>query len=111
MDKGNFVFVLNLLLIGALYLALLMLFNRFWIATPVLLAVAIIVGVIEHFKVSIRYEAILPSDLGFLGSNTGNLMSFTPPGPIGSSSAHSRCSWCSSHCSWCSTMSMAGMVA
>ena len=76
--KGNFVFVLNLLLIGALYLALLMLFNRFWIATPVLLAVAIIVGVIEHFKVSIRYEAILPSDLGFLGSNTGNLMSFTP---------------------------------
>ena len=37
--KGNFVFVLNLLLIGALYLALLMLFNRFWIATPVLLAV------------------------------------------------------------------------
>ena len=57
--KGNFVFVLNLLLIGALYLALLMLFNRFWIATPVLLAVAIIVGVIEHFKVSIRYEAIL----------------------------------------------------
>ena len=56
-------FVLNLLLIGALYLALLMLFNRFWIATPVLLAVAIIVGVIEHFKVSIRYEAILPSDL------------------------------------------------
>ena len=109
--KGNFVFVLNLLLIGALYLALLMLFNRFWIATPVLLAVAIIVGVIEHFKVSIRYEAILPSDLGFLGSNTGNLMSFTPPGPIGSSSAHSRCSWCSSHCSWCSTMSMAGMVA
>ena len=78
--KGNFVFVLNLLLIGALYLALLMLFNRFWIATPVLLAVAIIVGVIEHFKVSIRYEAILPSDLGFLGSNTGNLMSFTPPG-------------------------------
>ena len=85
MDQaGNFVFVLNLLLIGALYLALLMLFNRFWIATPVLLAVAIIVGVIEHFKVSIRYEAILPSDLGFLGSNTGNLMSFTP-GPIGSS--------------------------
>lgn len=78
--KGNFVFVLNLLLIGVLYLALLMLFNRFWIATPVLLAVAIIVGVIEHFKVSIRYEAILPSDLGFLGSNTGNLMSFTPPG-------------------------------
>ncbi|KAB7791148.1 LTA synthase family protein [Bifidobacterium leontopitheci] len=78
--KGNFVFVLNLLLIGMLYLALLMLFNRFWIATPVLLAAAIIVAVIEHFKVSIRYEAILPSDLGFLSANTGDLLSFTPPG-------------------------------
>ena len=39
--KGNFVFVLNLLLIGALYLALLMLFNRFWTASIVILAVGI----------------------------------------------------------------------
>ena len=76
--KGNFVFVLNLLLIGALYLALLMLFNRFWTASIVILAVGVIVAAIEHFKVEIRYEAILPADLGFLGPNTGNMLTFIP---------------------------------
>ena len=35
---------------------------------------------IEHFKVSIRYEAILPSDLNFLKADAGNLMSFMPSG-------------------------------
>lgn len=78
--KGNFVLVLNMILVGVVYMVLLMLINRFWIATPVLLAVAIVIAVIEHFKIGIRYEAILPSDLGFLGSNTGNLMSFVPAG-------------------------------
>lgn len=78
--KANFVLVLNMILVGVIYMMLLMLFNRFWIATPVLLAVAIVIAVIEHFKIGIRYEAILPSDLGFLGSNTGNLMSFVPAG-------------------------------
>ncbi|WP_298047581.1 LTA synthase family protein [uncultured Bifidobacterium sp.] len=76
----NFVALLNLLLWGVLYLMLLMLCNRFWVATPVFLAVTFIVAVIEHFKVSIRYEAILPSDLSFLKSDAGNLMSFMPSG-------------------------------
>lgn len=78
--KGNFVLVLNMILVGVVYMVLLMLINRFWVATPVLLAVAIVIAVIEHFKIGIRYEAILPSDLSFLGSNTGNLMSFVPAG-------------------------------
>ena len=78
--KANFVLALNMILVGVIYMVLLMLINRFWIATPVLLAVAIVIAVIEHFKIGIRYEAILPSDLGFLGSNTGNLMSFVPAG-------------------------------
>ena len=59
---------------------LLMLFNRFWTASIVILAVGIIVAAIEHFKVEIRYEAILPADLGFLGSNTGNMLTFIPAG-------------------------------
>ena len=76
---GNFVFVLNVILVALLYLMLLMLFNRFWTASIVILAVGIIVAAIEHFKVEIRYEAILPADLGFLGSNTGNMLtSFRP---------------------------------
>lgn len=77
---GNFVFVLNVILVALLYLMLLMLFNRFWTASIVVLAVGIIVAAIEHFKVEIRYEAILPADLGFLGSNTGNMLTFIPAG-------------------------------
>lgn len=78
--NGNFVFVLNVILVALLYLMLLMLFNRFWTASIVILAVGIIVAAIEHFKVEIRYEAILPADLGFLGSNTGNMLTFIPAG-------------------------------
>ena len=77
---GTFVFVLNVILVALLYLMLLMLFNRFWTASIVILAVGIIVAAIEHFKVEIRYEAILPADLGFLGSNTGNMLTFIPAG-------------------------------
>lgn len=77
---GNFVFVLNVILVALLYLMLLMLFNRFWTASIVILAVGIIVAAIEHFKVEIRYEAILPADLGFLGPNTGNMLTFIPAG-------------------------------
>lgn len=77
---GNFVFVLNVILVALLYLMLLMLFNRFWTASIVILAVGIIVAAIEHFKVEIRYEAILPADLGFLGSNTSNMLTFIPAG-------------------------------
>ena len=77
---GNFVFVLNVILVALLYLMLLMLFNRFWTASIVILAVGIIVAAIEHFKVEIRYEAILPADLGFVSSNTGNKLTFIPAG-------------------------------
>ena len=77
---GNFVFVLNVILVALLYLMLLMLLNRFWASSIVMLAAGIIVAVIEHFKIEIRYEAILPADLGFLGSNTGNMLTFAPAG-------------------------------
>ncbi|KFI94050.1 arylsulfatase [Bifidobacterium saguini DSM 23967] len=78
--EGNFVFLLNVILVGLLYLMLLMLFNRFWTASIVIMGAGIIVAAIEHFKVEIRYEAILPADLGFLGSNTGNMLTFIPAG-------------------------------
>lgn len=77
---GNFVFVLNMILVALPYLMLLMLLNRFWASSIVMLAAGIIVAVIEHFKIEIRYEAILPADLGFLGSNTGNMLTFAPAG-------------------------------
>ena len=77
---GNFVFALNVILVALPYLMLLMLLNRFWASSIVMLAAGIIVAVIEHFKIEIRYEAILPADLGFLGSNTGNMLTFAPAG-------------------------------
>lgn len=76
----NFVAVLNLLLCGIVYLILLMISNCFWVATPIYLALAIIIAVVEHFKITIRYEAVIPSDLSFLKSDAGNLMSFMPSG-------------------------------
>jgi len=57
-----------------------MISNRFWVATPIYLALAIIIAVVEHFKITIRYEAVIPSDLSFLKSDAGNLMSFMPSG-------------------------------
>ena len=76
----NFVAVLNLLICGIVYLIVLMISNRFWVATPIYLALAIIIAVIEHFKITIRYEAVIPSDLNFLKADAGNLMSFMPAG-------------------------------
>ncbi|BDR52633.1 phosphoglycerol transferase [Bombiscardovia nodaiensis] len=76
----RFVLVLNMLAIGLVYAILLFVFNRFWVATPILLAAAGIIAVIEHFKVVSRYETILPSDLNFLHADAGNIMSFLPTG-------------------------------
>ena len=59
----NFVAVLNLLLCGIVYLVVLMISNRFWVATPIYLALTFIAAVVERFKVSIRYEAVLPADV------------------------------------------------
>lgn len=77
--KGNYVLLLNLLLVGLMYLAVLMLFNRFWVAAPVMAALSLIIGVIEHFKVELRYEPIQPADLGFVtGGNATELTGFLP---------------------------------
>ena len=76
----NFVFLLNMIVVAVPYLIVLMITNRFWVASPIILAMAMIIGVVERFKVQIRYEAIMPADFNFLGSDTGNLISFMPSG-------------------------------
>ena len=110
--KANFVLVLNMILVGVIYMVLLMLINRFWIATPVLLAVAIVIAVIEHFKIGIRYEAILPSDLGFLGSNNRQPDEFRAGrmamGGAGRRGGVRGRSW---RCAWASTASTPGTGA
>ena len=79
MGLGNFVLLLNMLAIGLVYLILLMVSNRFWVASPILLCLAAVIAAIEKLKISARYEVILPSDLNFLKGNTGDVMSFLPP--------------------------------
>ncbi|MEE1297067.1 MAG: LTA synthase family protein [Bifidobacterium sp.] len=79
MAHGNFVLLLNMLIVGLVYVVLLMAINRLWIATGILLAVATVIAAVEHLKIGARYEAILPSDLNFLsGGNGGDIMSFMP---------------------------------
>ena len=78
--KANFVLVLNMILVGVIYMVLLMLFNRFWNRHAGAVGGGDRHRVIEHFRSASGMRRILPSDLGFLGSNTGNLMSFVPAG-------------------------------
>lgn len=78
--EGRFVFILNLLALGFIYLIILMLCNRFWVASPIFLGICTAVAVAEHLKAISRYEAIMPADLNFLQSNTGNIVSFLPAG-------------------------------
>lgn len=78
MGSGNYVFLLNLLIIGLAYLAVLMATNRFWVATPIMLCVSLAIAVAEHFKIEVRYEAIQPADLNFLGGNATEIAGFIP---------------------------------
>jgi phosphoglycerol transferase MdoB-like AlkP superfamily enzyme len=78
--EGRFVFILNLLALGFIYLIILMLCNRFWVASPIFLGICTAIAVAEHLKAISRYEAIMPADLNFLQSNTGNIVSFLPAG-------------------------------
>ena len=56
----NFVAVLNLLICGIVYLILLMICNRFWVATPIYLAIAIIIAVtiLSRASLLISYSGI-----------------------------------------------------
>lgn len=78
--QQRYVFFLNLVLLGLIYLVVLFLINRFWVATPVVMTVCMIFALVERFKVQARYETLLPSDLDFLNSNAGDIASFMPAG-------------------------------
>lgn len=72
-------FLLNFLVLGLAYLALLFIINRFWITTAVFGTVMVVFSVANKFKVSLRNEPIIPADLSFIsGGNTGEILSFIP---------------------------------
>lgn len=78
-ENLNFVFVLNLLIFAVIYGLIIILTNRFWLTSMVLLSLCIIISIIEYMKIFVRNEAILPADLNFLQSDTGNISTFLPP--------------------------------
>ncbi len=78
-ERLNFIFVLNVLIIAAIYGLLLIITNSFWLTSMALFSVAIIISMIEYIKIFVRNEAILPADLNFLQSDTGNISTFLPP--------------------------------
>ena len=76
---GRYTFLLNFLVLGLFYLMLVFLFNRFWIATAVFSAIAIVFSVANRIKITLRGEPILPSDLSFIiGGNGGEIGTFIP---------------------------------
>ena len=71
--------LLSFLVLGLFYLVLVFLFNRFWIATAVFSAIAIVFSVANRIKITLRGEPILPSDLSFItGGNGGEIGTFIP---------------------------------
>lgn len=77
--EQKYQFLLNFIGIGLIYLALVFVLNRFWIATVIFGAAMTAYGVANSIKMGLRNEPILPSDLSFVSNgNGGNLLSFIP---------------------------------
>lgn len=65
--------------LALIYLTLIFLTNRFWIATLIFGVAITSFGVANSIKVQLRNEPIIPADLTFIsGGDTGNIMSFVP---------------------------------
>lgn len=77
--EQKYQFLLNFIGIGLIYLALVFVLNRFWIATVIFGAAMTAYGVANSIKMGLRNEPILPSDLSFVSNGNGrSLLSFIP---------------------------------
>lgn len=76
-DKYNF--LLNFMVLGLIYLVMVFVLNRFWVATAIFGITMSVYAVANSIKVQVRDEPIIPSDLGFFTSgNGGEITSFIP---------------------------------
>lgn len=65
--------------LALIYLAMIFVTNRFWIATLVFGVAITAFGVANSIKIKLRNEPIIPADLTFIsGGDTGSIMSFVP---------------------------------
>lgn len=77
--EQKYIWLLNFLALGMVYLVLVFVLNRFWVATAIFSIVTSVFAVANSIKVDLRNEPIIPSDLGFFSSgNGGEIMSFIP---------------------------------
>lgn len=73
------VYLVSFMGLALIYLALIFVTNRFWIATLVFGVALTVFGVANSIKVQLRNEPIIPADLTFIsGGDTGSIMSFVP---------------------------------
>ena len=71
--------VLNFIVIAAFYLFFVFLINRFWLSSSLFITVVAICSLAERMKVSMREEAILPSDVTMSANgNAAGIADFIP---------------------------------
>lgn len=69
---------LNFIVLSVLYLTIILVINRFWVATAVFGTLMTVFAIADKIKVELRNEPIIPADLQFVtGGNGGSIMSFT----------------------------------
>ena len=77
--EQKYLFLINFVALALIYLALIFICNRFWIATAIFGSIMSIYAVANMIKIQLRGEPIIPADLSFLsGGDTGNIVSFIP---------------------------------
>lgn len=71
--------LLNFIVLGVIYLTLVLILNRFWVASAIFGTVMTVFAVANHIKIESRNEPVIPADLNFItGGNAGELTSFIP---------------------------------
>ena len=72
-------FIVNFVGLSLIYLVLIFILNRFWLATLIFGIAITAFGVANKVKLTIRNEPIIPADLTFISSgNSGTILSFIP---------------------------------
>lgn len=69
---------LNFIVLGVLYLTVILVVNRFWVATALFGTLMTVFAIADKIKIELRNEPIIPADLQFItGGNGDSIMSFT----------------------------------
>lgn len=75
--SGDRQFLVGYAVLVGVYCLLIVLINRFWIATPLFIVLIGSLATANYFKITLRNEPLIPPDLNFIG-NPGEIASFIP---------------------------------